>query len=349
MTTPPISRTSLVCRALTAALVICTIRTATAQDSAQGSKSFTLTQEFQGTELEEARRAALRALMFDPLSDTQRATTEKLLCAPMTIPTERGSEQVKAALDVVDTTFAPQILFGKGAPGSEPDSPDFSLALKFEQDFVLARLSLPRFPSEAGGLQIPYPQQPTRTLWMEGKGPSDMIVIVPALKGCAVKATILCPRTYISQGTLGPSGYTAIGIRYSYTTKIDGLYATGNEVNGMLRGTLRSTKGIPLPKVWYSEDRGKHTPSVSLKYNSMSEKTPMPFISVEPPFLGGIEASLEFGQGDNLIHRSFTRNYVDVREFPIEQVLMTSIENATLQVQPGMCYIVTQWQISSQK
>jgi hypothetical protein len=349
MTTSSSFSTNTIRTAFTASLLLCTTHIATAQDAAPNPKSFSLTQEIQGTELEEGRRTALRALMFDPLTDTQRQKTEKLVCAPMTTPVEQGNEQVKAALHVTDTTLSPEILFGKGAPGNEPESPDFSVSLKFEQDHLLARLSLPRFPSEAGGLQIPYPQQPTRTLWMEGKGASDMVVIVPAVQGCAVKAVILCPRTYISQGTLAPSQYTPNGIRYSYTTKIDGLYATGSEMNGTLRGSLRSTKGIPLPKVWYSEDIGKRTPSVSLKYSSATEKTQMPFISGAPPILGGIEASLEFGQGETLIHRSFTRNHLEVREFPIEQTIMTSIENAQLQVQPGMCYLVTQWQTSSNK
>ena len=308
------------------------------------SKHFVLSQEIQGTELHAERREAIRSLMFDTLSDSQRERTEKVACSPFLAPAEPKNEKVKTALNVVNTSLAPEILFGKGAPGNEPETPDFSMSLTFEQDHLLAKLSSPRFPSESAGLKIPYPAQPTRTVWIEGKGPTDMFVIIPAVRGCSLKAVVLCPRTYVTQGILEPSEYTPIGIRYSYGTKIDGLYALEESISGTLRGSLRATTGIPLPKKWYSEDSGKLTPSVSLKYNSSTERSIPAFISGEAPLLGGVEASLELGQGDRLLARSFNRSNIEVREFPMKDPLMTTSSNANLRVEPGMCYLVTQWQ-----
>lgn len=236
-----------------------------------------------------------------------------------------------------------EVLFKRGAgPGVETAGEKFSFEIKMDETHVLVRSSLPRFSTEAAGLSIPFPSDHTRPLWLEGKEGTNMLVLVPTVKECAVRSIILCPRTYDGRGALLQSKYAPVGARYFIKTKGDGLFSAPKGEGGKILASIRGSQGVPVPEPWSKQSLSANTVTVTFKHIT-PEQPERPFTPITLPWAATLESRLDFGTDSTALREVWSQSSIEISEIKLENWPSVHVRTADLRVESGACYLVTQF------
>jgi len=285
----------------------------------------------------------MTSLINLPSRDKEREKIKKQLCTETLV---RSDAALKAALTVVESQIKSEILFDNVATsGLATEGQKFSLLVDLGEDAVLLKSSHTRFASEAAGLSVTYPYDHTRPIWLEGKENTSVLILIPPIRDCSTRSIVVCPRIYSPRGELLKTRYAPVGARYFINTKADGLFATVPKSAGKIRASIRTTKGLAVPPVWFKDNISATTPSVALKYTTPEgAEDPLPnFISSGLPILGAVESRLDFGTEEQAARTVWSRTTVEVSPFAIGDWPKVHVRNADLKVEPGECFMVTHW------
>ena len=299
--------------------------------------------EIAASALNDSQRALMTSLINLPSRDKEREKIKKLLCTESLV---RSDAALKAALTVVESQIKSEILFDNVASsGLATEGQKFSLLVDLGEDAVLLKSSHTRFASEAAGLSVTYPYDHTRPIWLEGKENTSVLILIPPIRDCSTRSIVVCPRIYSPRGELLKTRYAPVGARYFVNTKADGLFATVPKSAGKIRASIRTTKGLAVPAIWFKDNINATTPSVALKYTTPEgAEDPLPnFISSGLPILGAVESRLDFGTEEHAARTVWSRTTVEVSPFAIVDWPKVHVRNADLKVEPGECFMVTHW------
>lgn len=307
--------------------------------------SYPTSPQIVATPLDPTRRELLTQLIYlSQRADFKaREETREKLCGSVIRRPDSSQGAVKAALTVTEADMSVEVLFKKGSgPGVDTPGEKFSFEIKMDDTRVLVRSSLPRFSTEAAGLSIPFPSDHTRPIWLEGKEGTNMLVLVPTVKECAVRSIILCPRTYDGRGALLQSKYAPVGARYFIKTKGDGLFSAPKGEGGKILASIRGSQGVPVPEPWSKQSLSANTVTVTFKHIT-PEQPERPFTPITLPWAATLESRLDFGTDSTALREVWSQSSIEISEIKLENWPSVHVRTADLRVESGACYLVTQF------
>lgn len=316
---------------------------------AQEQRPYPSSSSIEATPLTPEQRVRLENLVTAPRDPKLRNKLTDQLCPPAVKRADVASDAVKPVLSVVENSGATEILFSR--PSSEPQTgpTQFSYTVEFLANHVLLRHGNPRFASETAGVIAPYPADYTRGVWTEGKLGTDIFVLVPSTKDCAVQAVVLCPRVYQHPDKLVKSSFSPSAARLFYTAKADGL-AASTPVNpqapeaARVMASIQGNKNVTLPAQWSLIGNDIRNPAATIKHSSrgMELKSPPPFIPVTLPHVITLQSRLDFGTQTAVLRTASKSTTVEISEFPVRDLGAIQVKHSLFSVEDGLCYLVAQ-------
>lgn len=290
------------------------------------------------------RRDLIRSLVTIADKDQGVERARKQLCSESITPPSAEASLSKAALALTETDMSVEVAFEKPSNEGVSSAASFAMLIEFRDYNILLRSSQPRFASEAGGVLLMPEKVMGRAAWLEGKADTDLLVYVPPVAECGVRAIALCPRSYAPQVGLQRNGYTPTGARYFYSAKADGLFATDKQNPGRIRASVMGSRDVTIPEKWFDEQLSGVTPSATFKHIASRPKgAPGPFSSISLPSVEAIEARLELGRGERVLRTISKRTSIEISEFQLPEKQRVLVHYADTPVEAGACYLVTKW------
>lgn len=268
----------------------------------------------------------------------------KQICSALITPPSVEAALSKAALALTEADLSIEVAFEKKEVVSASNASPFSMFVEFRDYDILLRSSQPRFASEAGGILLMPEKATGRAAWLEGKRDANILVYVPPLAECGLRAVALCPRSYVPRVGLQQNNYTITGARYYYSMKADGLFATDKQSPGRIRASIMGSSGISLPEKWFDEQLAGVTPSATFKHivqrpNGNQDS----FSPVILPSVQSIESRLELGRGESVLRTISKRTSIEISEFQLPEKQKVEVHFADTPVEVGTCFLVAKW------
>lgn len=290
------------------------------------------------------RRNLLISLLTLPEKNQGIERARKQLCPEIVTPPSVEAALSKAALALTETDMSVEVAFENKEGDAASSATPFSMLIDFREYDILLRSSQPRFVSEAGGVLLRPEKVVGRTAWLEGKGGANILVYLPPVAECGLRAVALCPRSYVPRVGLQRNGYTLTGARYYYSMKADGLFATDKQNPGRIRASINASSGVSLPEQWFDEQLSGNTPSATFKHIvSRPKGAPGPFSSITVPAVESIGARLELGRGEELLRTINKRTSIEISEFQLPEKQKVEVHFADTPVEAGSCFLVAKW------
>jgi hypothetical protein len=292
--------------------------------------------------LDTTHATTLADFLKRPIKSQTPAALGSAFCKPVvTRPTPQGND-IKVALALVEGEVVPTLAFAQSSEeGSKPVSINYSV--EFGLDAVTLRSSMPRYQSQAAGLQVAYPHDTTRPVWFEGKENASVLFLVPPVRDCNIQFIVACPRTYSSSRTLDESKLTLTGVRYLASAKADGLFkAPAGEDGKVLAAALASSR-IKLPLKWFAENVSSDSPSASFKIQMPLDvlNSSDPFTPASLPMIDAVEARLEFGTSSAAKRVVRSRATVETSNYLLERAQPVRVERSEVMLNPGSCIVIS--------
>lgn len=243
-------------------------------------------------------------------------------------------EKTRVALAIVESDISPEIILTRA-------SDETSYRIDFEPHGVAIRSSKPRYDSLSSGISVAFAAQETKIAWFESKRDSSVLFIVPPLTECGTQFVLACPRMFTPEQELAPSGYLVTGARYIGSGKADGLFKAPEGTPGRVvaRFTGSARMPLPTPSSVTTENIAAPRATIKAEKGALEQKGPA---NAELPFEEFLEGHLEFGTPDKILRTAHARSTVIVRRFDLPTAQEVPIENSTVTLQPGACFIVAQ-------
>ncbi len=294
--------------------------------------------------LPEGSRNLLVSLVTIPPKNQGIERARKEICSAIVNPPSVEATLSKAALALTETDMSVEVAFEKKEFNDASNASPFSMFVEFRDHDILLRSSQPRFASEAGGVLLMPEKVAGRAAWLEGKGDANVLVYVPPIAECGLRAVALCPRSYVPRVGLQQNKYTLTGARYYYSMKADGLFATDKQNPGRIRASIMGSSGISLPEKWFDEQLSGITPSATFKHIVQRPKGNQgSFSPVTLPSVQSIEARLELGRGEDLLRTISKRTSIEVSGFQLPEKQKVEVHFADTPVEAGECFLVAKW------
>ncbi len=293
--------------------------------------------------LPEQRRNLLLSMLTLPENDQGIERARKQLCSEIVTPPSAEAALSRVALAVTEADMSVEVAFEE-KESTNSSASRFSIFAEFREYDILLRSSKARFASEVGGVLLLPEKVAGRTAWMEGKGDTSILVYVPALSECGLRAVALCPRSYVPRSGLQGNGYTLAGARYFYSTKADGLFAADTQNPGRIRASVMGSSGLTLPEKWFDEQLSGINPSATFKHIvSRPTVAPGSFLSLTLPSVASIEARLELGRADRMLRKISERTSIEISEFQLPEKQRVMVHFADTAVEAGGCFLIAKW------
>lgn len=329
-------------------LPIAIVATAATSSYADEPKQYPTSPTYIPSSLDQTRREILNTVLT---SSPDQPALKKLLdrLCPFSVTRDNVKDaSVQYAFTVLENSVATEVLFEKPAVEGSAEAKRFSFLVDFSVNRVLLKHSTPRFPSEAPGLSATVLPDRSRAAWIEGRLGSDIFVMIPPLRDCAVQSVILCPRSYEPKDKLVNSSFRPVAARFLVTAKADGVYSNPVGGSGKVVASLQASKNIPLPAQWSTTAVNEKDPAATVKYSvplGEPSKYP-PFITMTLPWVASIRSRLDFGTEAAPLRTAFKQIDVEISEFNIASIPTIQVGSSSFSVDGGSCTLVTQWSAS---